>query len=358
MKHLKYLLNLVINNKKMISNLLILLILSISVSSCKKNNDNDDFNPNTNIAIKIAKWQGNKKSVLTLQFDDSTPGQAQLGVPALISRNIVGTWYVNPGREGFTINLNTWENIAPAGKQELANHTMHHSGASTYDEIVSEVGDASKVIWRIRGDEDFGSLIAFNRGGGTSWNETDLANVLDEYKNIDRQTNLGITVKAYSVPSGSDANDMFKIIPMFINDSNIIRVHFHGIASENGSPPMDFGNAAVWINEFNIFLDKLVDIKDELWFGGYIEVYKYIKEKNAATVLIQQDSDSEYTVRLTSDTDEKFFDVELTVIASILGDWETCEVSYNGEVKTYNVSNGNVAFDAKPNKGDIKLILK
>ena len=335
------------------------IFLSISLSSCKKDkNENDNFNPNTDIAIKIAKWQGDKKAAISLQFDDSTPGQAQLGVPALISRNITGTWYVNPGRDGFTSNLNTWENIAPAGGQELANHTMNHTGANSYSEVVTEVGDASKIIWQIRGDADFGSLIAFNRGGGTSWNESDLETVLEEYKNIDRQTNLGIRRLVHSIPSGSNANEMFTIIPEVIEDSINGRLNFHGIAANNGNPPMDYGNAAVWIVEFEALLDKLLAVEDEIWIGGYIEVYKYIKEKETAIVLIQQDSDSEYTVRLTSDTDVKYFDEELTVVASILGNWQTCEVSYNGKTKTYPVSKGNVTFDAIPNKGDIKLVLK
>ena len=213
-----------------------------------------------------------------MQFDDNTPGQAQLGVPALISRNIVGTWYVNPGRDGFLDNLNIWENIAPAGGQELANHTMTHSGASSYTEVVYEVGEASEKIWQIRGESNFSSLIAFNRGGGTSWNETDLANVLEEYKNIDRQTNLGIRRLVHSIPAGSNANEMFTIIPEVIRDSIVGRLNFHGISAENGNPPYDWGNAAVWINEFEGLLDKLVAVKDDIWIGGYIEVYKYVKE--------------------------------------------------------------------------------
>ena len=148
------------------------------------------------------------------------------------------------------------------------------------------------------------------------------------------------------------------IIPDAIRDSIVGHLNFHGISAENGNPPMDYGNAAVWINEFEALLDKLVAVKDDIWIGGYIEVYKYIKEKETAKVLIQKDSDSEYTVRLTSGTDPKYYNEELTVVASILGDWNTCEVSYNGETKTYSVSKGNVTFDAKPNKGDIKLVLK
>ncbi|MBN1250612.1 MAG: polysaccharide deacetylase family protein [Bacteroidales bacterium] len=305
--------------------------------------------------MKIAKWQGNKKAAILLQFDDSTPGQAQLGVPALNSRNFVGTWYVNPGRDAFISNINTWENIAPEGGQELANHTMTHTGANTYEEVVYEVGEASKIIWKIRGDENFGSLIAFNRGGGTTWDEEDLANVLDEYYNIDRLSYIGIRLIALSVPAGSNANEMYEIIPLAIQDSIIGSLHFHGISAEDGDPPMDWGNAGVWIYEFEKLLDKLEDIKNDIWICGYIQVYKYIKEKDSATIAIEQNSENKYTVALTSETDPKYFNEELTIVASIPGIWKSCTVTQNNKTENYSLSNGILIFNALPNKGDIVI---
>lgn len=314
--------------------------------------------PYTEGTVKIAKWKGDKKAAVILQFDDSTPGQATLGIPALNKRNLVGTWYVNPGRSAFNDNIDSWKNEAPAGGQELANHTMSHTGASTYNETVYEVGEASKIIWGIRKQENFASLIAFNRGGGTSWNEDDLSQILEEYKNIDRQTYIGIKLKAISVPSGSDANKMFEIIPGVINDSIIASINFHGIAAENGSPPMDWGNAAVWINEFEAFLDKLVEIKDDIWVGGYIALYKYIKEKDTAKISIAQYSDERYSVTLTSEMDTKYYNEPLTILVYLPQSWTNCIVNYNNSEETYNLQNGVLMFDAIPNTGEIFLTKK
>lgn len=334
-----------------------LLIAFIILVSCDKKEVEVPL-PYSEGTVRLAKWKDDKKSVVTLQFDDSTPGQATLGVPALNKRGIVGTWYVNPGGTSFNKYIDYWRNVAPSGGQELANHTMTHTGASTYDEVVYEVGEASKVIWGIRKQENFASLIAFNRGGGTSWNEDDLAKVLKEYKNIDRQSYVGIPVKALSVPKGSDANKMFELIPKYVNDSNIIRIHFHGIAAENGNPPMDWGNGAVWINEFETFLDKLVAVKDDIWIGGYIAVYKYIKELQTATVSIAQYSDDRYSIDLTSEMDAKYYDEPLTVLVYLPNEWKNCIIAHNGNEKEYAVKNGVLMFDAPPNNGSISLTRK
>ncbi len=336
--------------------LLIALFLGLSCSD--KDKDKIVPLPYTEGTVKIAKWKDDKKAAVLLQFDDSTPGQATLGVPAMNKRNIVGTWYVNPGGTSFNANLDSWQNVAPSGGQELANHTLTHTGAGTYSEVVTEVGDASKIIWSIRKQSDFASLIAFNRGGGTSWNEDDLAKVLEEYKNIDRQSYLGITVKALSVPSGSNADKMFEIIPGAINDSIIASIHFHGIAAEDGSPPMDWGNAAVWINNFETFLDKLVAIKDDIWLTGYISVYKYIKEKEKATISIAQYSDEQYSVNLKSEIDTKYYNEPLTVLVYLPQTWTSCLVNYNSAETTYTLQNGLLMFDAIPNTGDIFITKK
>ncbi len=329
------------------------LIFVFLLTFCKKKDEQIPL-PYSEGTVRIAKWKDDKKSVVTLQFDDSTPGQATLGVPALNQRNIVGTWYVNPGRDEFNTYINSWK-TAQSGGQELANHTMSHTGASTYNEMVYEVGDASKIIWGLRNHENFESLIAFNKGGGTSWNGLDIETVLEEYKNIDRQSYVGIPVKALSVPSGSNANSIFEIIPNNLNDSNIIRIHFHGIAADNGNPPYDYGNAAVWINEFEAFLDELVAIKKDIWIGGYIAVYKYIKERQTATISIDQYSDDRFAINFTSEMDVKYYNEPLTLLVYLPQEWKNCLIKDDGNEKSYEVQNGVLMFDALPNKGEISL---
>lgn len=338
---------------------MLFIVVILSLLSCKKS----DFGPKPLDyavgTVRIAKWQGDKKSALNMLFDDSTPGQAALGVPALNSRGLIGTWFVNPGREEYAMGKEVWENDAPNGGQELANHTMSHTGAGSYDVAVYEIGEAAKIIWQIRGDEPFGSLMAFNQGGGTSWDGVDIAPILEEYKNIDRvKTNIGVPVKAKTILPGSKVSDMYEPISMFINDSNIIRLHFHGIAAVNGNPPDDYGNGAVYIEEFKAFADKLVALKSELWISGFIQTYKYIQERTTASIKLLQYDDDTYGVQLTCDKDPKYFDEPLTILVYLPKEWTACQVTNEGVTADYQMTNGILQFDAKPNKGDISIIKK
>ena len=346
------------NANHLINVIFIFLAISFILVSCKaqdKEVDEKPF-PYTEGTVRIAKWQGNKKAVLNLQFDDSTPGQAALGVPALNSRNLIGTWYINPGREEYEMGKDVWENQAYQGGQELANHTMHHSGASSYQEVVTEVGDAAKVIWAIRGEPENGSLMAFNRGGGTSWNESDLATVLEMFHNIDRLSYTGIKVLAQTIAIGSDADDMMSVIPQVLKDSIVGSIHFHGIAADEGEK--DYGNGAVWIEEFEKFADRLVEMKDDLWIAGYIQTYKYIKERQTAKINLPQYSAEKYGVEPTCDMEEKYYNEPLTILVYLPKDWNTAQVTHENTTTDYQMKDGVLQFDARPNKGDITIIKK
>ena len=121
---------------------------------------------------------------------------------------------------------------------------------------------------------------------------------------------------------------------------------------------MDWGNGAVWINEFEAFLDRLVAIEDDIWVGGYIAVYKYIKELQRSTISLSQYSDEQYSVTLTSEMDSKYYNEPLTIIVNLPQSWVSCNVNYNNSEKEYILQNGVLMFDAKPNTGEIFLTKK
>ena len=272
-----------------------------------------------------------------------------------ISRGIVATWYVNPGTYIYNEYRDYWETIAPTGGQELANHTMNHTGASTYDEIIYEVGQASREIWRIRGQEDYTSLIAFNRGGGTSWDEDFLAQVLEEYLNIDRLSYPGVHIEALSVLPGSTANEMFDIIPTVLEEGSIGHINFHGIADENGTPPIDWGNSAVWINEFEAFLDLLLGVQDELWIDGYTSVYKYKKEEEASTVVATHANDNTYIVSLATELNTNIYDEAITILLRLSPGWSSVLVENNNSEIPHSIVGDVLTFDIFPNAGDISI---
>lgn len=306
--------------------------------------------------VRIAKWQGNKKAVALFYFDDSTLGQAESGIRIFNKYHLIGTWFINPGSFSYKKNKTIWEEESKIGKQELANHTMTHKGATDNDKAMYEIGEPSRIIWRVRGDKEYGSLIAFNRGGGTSWDNVDLKNILAKFKNIDRvTTKIGERMIGQSVKAGSKPDEMLKNYPKALKDSIIFMLSFHGIAKEDGNPPMDYGNAAVWVKHFEVFAKKMEELKSEFWNAGYIQIYKYIQERKVAKAKLLQYNNNKYAVELTSEKDEKYFNEPLTLIVQLPKTWTKCSVKQNDKTLKHTIKNGTLQFDAIPNIGKISI---
>ncbi len=346
---------------------LLVLIITLVTFSCEKNpkgengsngenGENEIPLATTDGTVKIARWQGNKKAAMLFYFDDSTVGQAQLGIPIFNQNGLIGTWFVNPGSSYYDYNRQMWEVESKKGNQELANHTMTHTGAENNEEARYEIGEASKIIWKIRGDNEYGSLIAFNRGGGTSWDNVDLVEILQEYKNIDRVTTIiGERMIGQSVKSGSKPNEILKNYPKALKDSIIWMLSFHGIAENDGNPPMDHGNAAVWVEHFKTFAQEAAKLKADFWNGGYIQIYKYIQERKTATAKLLQYSNDKYSVELTSTKDAKYFNEPLTLVINLPKNWDKCKVTLNNKEIAHTINDGVLLINVVPNCGKVYI---
>ncbi len=329
-----------------------LIAVSLIFASCKKDKNEQEETPlpMAEGTVKIAKWQGNKRAAMMFYFDDSTIGQAKYGVRIFNKHKLIGTWFVNPGSDYYKYNKEIWEKESQEGHQELANHTMTHKGAANNQKAEYEIGEASKIIWKARGEKEFTSLIAFNRGGGTSWDNISLKEILKKYKNIDRvTTKIGERMIGWSVPKGSNAATMLKNYPKALQDSMIWMLSFHGIAEKNGNPPMDHGNGAVWVEHFKTFAKKVEKLKADFWNAGYIQIYKYIQERKTANVNLLQYSNNKYAVELKSEKDAKYYNEPLTVIVQLPKDWTSCSVEQKGAKLPHTIKQGRIQFDAIPN---------
>lgn len=314
----------------------------------------DDTSPIEIGDVKIAKWQGDKKAALLMYFDDSTPGQAQLAIPLLNNLGLVGTFFVNPGGFSYKQNKTIWEHDSQkigGGCQELANHSMNHHGASDYNDAVYEIGEPSRIIWDARGEDINGSLIAFNNGGGTDWNITaeELAEILQNHKNINRLKNyIGEPMVGTQILPGSNASTILRNKNEALNEGKILMLSFHGIAKQNGNPPKDWGNGAVYIEEFENAMNELKSQEDLFWSGGYTQIHKYIWERKTATAKLFKYNDTKYMVKLSSTKDKKYFNEPLTLLVDI--GWNDCVISQNGKILTHKIKNGQFQFDALPDE--------
>src|SRR5690606_1923741 len=80
---------------------------------------------------QVARWKDNRTACFLLMFDDSMPSAFQVAIPELVKRNMIATFYVNPGKYEWTSNAAQWETVIPQKGMVYGNHTWDHSDTTT-----------------------------------------------------------------------------------------------------------------------------------------------------------------------------------------------------------------------------------
>jgi len=203
---------------------------------------------------RIAKWKNDTKGAVTLNFDDSTETQATVGFPALAEKGLTGTFYINPGLDRYTNQAHIWE-TAPENHQELADHTMTHTGGSDYDDTEWEMGRPAEIIWEINGPDVSKLLVYATPGSGGSHQVSgDEFNFLMDKYHLIMRTN-------YYFPM--DYGSMQNTVDSAINGGGWESFGFHGIGGDW---------IAVDTQTYYDIVDYIYDKRYEVWCGGHINV--------------------------------------------------------------------------------------
>jgi len=321
---------------------------------------------------EVAHWKYDRRFVLSINFDDSTPGQAQIGVPAMIERGLVGTWFVNPGQAHYEANVDTWETLAPHNGQELANHSMNHAGAMDFEDADYQIGEAAAII-RAAYPPERSPLMAFNRGGGTNWNitEDEMAQLLDEHDQVERVHSSGIA-------PATSGDTMYSNLTMYMQAEtpadNWTRIHFHGICdpadtvncvcNNPGSPDncREFGggvnNGGVSATDFLFLLDQLVTdsfFTEQVWIAGFASAHKYQTAREVTEAVVAADDGSALQLCVRSDLDPALYDEPLTFVTQVPADWTDCQALQSGTDGDCRLAGGTAQFEARINGGPVVL---
>ncbi|MBN1771774.1 MAG: right-handed parallel beta-helix repeat-containing protein [Deltaproteobacteria bacterium] len=317
----------------------------------------------------LARWQLDRSAALSINFDDSTPGQALRGVPLMIEFGLTGTWFVNPGRDEYASHREVWETIAPANFQELANHTMSHRGAATYEEASWEIGEAARIIRGLYPPER-SPLMGFNRGGGTTWGitEDELAALLVEHRCVERAHSRGIAVATSAATISTDLAASFTEGSWVGAWGNI---HFHGICDPadrvncacttpgDAADCRDSGVGGVSADEFRsllVFLTTDPFFAERVWIDGFIAVHKYRTARDGSAATLYSAGDDEVIVCLGSgDLDPALYDEPLTLQSVVPSPWTACTAVQGGAPRECRLAGGVASYEARLGGGDIRL---
>lgn len=295
----------------------------------------------------VAKWKNNAKGAFTIQFDDSLTSHADIAIPELNKRNLVGTFYIAPGNSwGYGARQSVWEQTGRAGVQELANHTMTHSGATDYADAEYEIGECAKIIWSLR-PAGSTQILAFAWPGGTEgWNitSTQEQELLAKYYSIPRD------LKDYSSKDSITNNlqNLKNLVDSTINETGWKTMHMHGI---------DQGKLTTRKTDFLAFLDYVQSNVQSggIWSAGWVQAYMYEKERDTATVRMVSATDTRIEISLTSTMNATLYNQPLTLITDVPSSWSSVRVTQGATAKSYAAQNGKLTYDAVP--GNVIIVL-
>lgn len=299
---------------------------------------------------EVMEFRDGKAGAFTMVLDDSMLSQADNAIPLLNARQLVATFYINPGLERYQQRKETWEITCPKSGHELSNHTWRHQGAKDMQEADFEIGESSRHIWKLYPHRS--KLLLFARGGGTEWGPSreEIQTLMDKYLLVRRPRDIGITDES------GNAAKITQYPQQALDEKTWVLVLFHGVGGE-------------WLSTnlqaFVDLLDFLVAHRDQLWIGGEIAIWKYQQEQQAlAETKLEPATDRGFAVRLTCDPSKvktfgrpftELYDEPLTVRVQVPSSWSHFQVKQGETVQArdaMDTDGGHVAqFDVLPNVG-------
>lgn len=305
---------------------------------------------------RVAQWRGDKTAAFLLMFDDSWPSHYQMAFPALVSRNMIATFYINPAKGEYATYKGRWENDIWKAGMVYGNHTMTHDGITSAADAEYEVGGATNEIKRIVPGKAR-RLISWATPGvdASKWTITsaELRALWTKYDLIDRPTFVGHGV-VYHL---QEPAQMLALADNAIASKGMEYLIFHGVERR---APYNWGYQDFWAYNYDKFLAVLDGLKTRrdagsLWITDHISYYQYMTERNGATVRMLSKSDSQIALELTSTADPELYDQPLTLVTEVPADWREAKVMQGTVETVLPVSGGKLQFDAVPNAGAITI---
>ena len=298
-------------------------------------------------ATGIARWKNNKAAAFCLMFDDSIPSDVANVVPELKKRDLVGTFYVNPGGFGWGKDRKAWEKELPRVPQVVyANHTMTHKGARSKEQLAGELKQCNDVLYQVVPGKT-PRLISYGRPGvkAEDWtvSDADEKQLLAQNHLIDRPPfgDHGAMIAM------TTAQQMAKRVDDAIAAQRMDFIVFHGVGGDWIVTPLPI---------FTQFLDLLESRRDNLWLTDAVSVHKYETERDAAKVTAVSATPKQIQLRIQTKTDPALYDAPLTLACRIPEAWAVCEITGpNKQTTRATPQNGVVQFDAVPSDAVITV---
>jgi peptidoglycan/xylan/chitin deacetylase (PgdA/CDA1 family) len=315
----------------------------------------------------IAKWYGNRAAAVSLRFDDSLDSHVTYVIPKLNEYGIKATFMINPGLDRYQRHREFWENDVPRMGHQLGNHTMHHRGAATPAEAEFEIGEVSRLIWRLYPHAS--KLLVFASGGGRgdTWGGKPWKEASPEYKAIARKYHLidlfDGTHPYLSARSNLTGDDIIGAVRKAVQANGHQAIGFHGVGDSRSM--MDYlktlyrgADLTLGREAFEESLAFLREMQDVVWTGPLGDVLKYQAERDAARLTVLSATAAGLRLSLTVGTDRELYDHPVTVVVPGVKAKDVASIAQDGRLIERHGERNGLVFDVEPVSGTIDIVLR
>lgn len=304
---------------------------------------------------RIARWKDDRTAAFLLMFDDSYPSHWQVAAPELVKRDMIATFYINPGKGEYKKFANYWEDVLWRQGMVYADHTMTHQGFADLDGAEHEIGDCADIIRRIvPGPER--RLLSFGKPGlpPGRWNITpeQFAALLQRHDLINRPT----FDKHGAVYHWQTAEQMLALADRAIAAQGMEYLVIHGVERIGSNVTwQDF-----WALKQDVFLPLLDGLQQRqaeqrLWITDHISQHQYETERDSADLQVRTASDGALQVELTCQADPLLYRLPLTLLTEVPGHWQAARVTQGERDLRVTVADRAIRYDAVPGGGTIVI---
>lgn len=305
---------------------------------------------------QVGTWSGFRTAAISHTFDDQCSNQFSVALPMFNSFGYKMTFYPVPGWGGTP-----WSTLQTAASQghEVSSHTVNHKNLSGLDDAnqIYELSQSQIIINSyIPGNQCLTIAYPYCAIGKQS--------LIDDYYIAGRTCTS-------STPNPATPSNIYLIQSVFLGNQGLNTLSAitayddaaaasggwgvfttHGIDSDGGYSPI----SSTILNQSLQYLDARRNI---FWQETFLNVVKYIKERNDVSVSEISNTGDTITVSVTDTLSDTIYNYPITIRRPLPAGWGSANVTQNGSPVASSIVLVDyvayVMFDAVPDGGNVVI---
>jgi peptidoglycan-N-acetylglucosamine deacetylase len=304
---------------------------------------------------QVATWSGFRSCAITYTFDDGFNNQFVKAIPMFDEFDFKLTLYIVTG---WNPNYSKLQSAVNSG-HEVGNHTATHAnfGSLSTEKQEEEINVASNLLnSKITGQQTLTMAYPYCARGNDSLHSSHFIAARACQGSIE-PANPKNFINISSIVCGTEgsiktAADYNAKANQAASSKGWLVYLLHGLDNEGGYSPVES-------ETLRASLEYLKENDQKFWVNSFVNVAKYIKQRNCISVSEVSSTETTISVMVSDTLDNEVFDFPITISRPLPEGWEWAVATQNSEnVRSKIIVNGTnktIQFDAIPDGGTVVL---